>query len=230
MRTPLLALAFLLACAGAAHAESALHPRPGARENPITPKTLKTFIDHYVPRESKKFYLFAQCFGGGFAGGGPFNDDPNVAAAAASGPNQEAIYDGYHEEAIQTLKPEPGRTAEDVHNDGMQGRLPDEGSKEDSNTGGGMPLSMFSLEPTTADGAVRSRHIIFYAGKPENHTRFNVETNEPLLDANGQKQKVGDVQDREQVRTNFAGQLNTTVYTVGDEPGAAGWDFPADIR
>jgi hypothetical protein len=229
MRRTLLALA-LLAAAGTARADSALHPRPGAMHAPITAKNLKTFINYYIPRESKKFYLFAQCFSGGFGAVGPFNDDPNVAVAAASGPNQEAIYDGYHEEAIQTLKPEPGRTAEDVHEAGMQGRLPDEGSKEDSNTGGGMPLSMFSLEPTTANGPVRSRHVIFWAGKPENHTRFNVETNEPLLDANGQKQKVGDVQDREQVRANFAGQLNTTVYTVGDEPGAAGWDFPADIR
>ena len=230
MQTTLIALVLLLAGAGTARADSALHPRPGAMHAPISAKSLKTFINYYIPRESKKFYLFAQCFSGGFGAVGPFNDDPNVAVAAASGPNQEAIYDGYHEEAIQTLKPEPGRTAQDVHEAGMQGRLPDQGSKEDSNTGGGMPLSMFSLEPTTADGAVRSRHVIFYAGKPENHTRFNVETNEPLLDANGQKQKVGDVQDREQVRANFAGQLNTTVYTVGDEPGAVGWDFPADIR
>lgn len=230
MRSVLLALALLVAGAGAARADSALHPRPGARENPISANSLKTFINRYVPRESKKFYLFAQCFSGGFGAVGPFNDDPNVAVAAASGPNQEAIYDGYHEEAIQNLKPETGRTAQNVHDAGVQGRLPDAASKEDSNTGGGMPLSMFSLEPTTADGAVRSRHIIFWAGKPENHTRFNVETNEPLLDANGQKQKVGDVQDREQVRSNFAGQLNTTVYTVGGEPGAEGWDFPADIR
>lgn len=199
---------------------------------------LKQMLDYYLPPETKKLLVFAQCFGGGFAVAGPWNADPNTAVAAATAPNTPAYYDGYHDEAAAAFGPGAGKTGQTVHDAGVAGRLPDRDSVEASNVGGGLPLSQFSLEPTTANGAVRSRHVIVYAGRPETKSAFDTETNTPLTDPNtGERIRIGDTQDRDRIEANFAGQLNTSVTTVGGKPdpndptkGQDGWDYPADLR
>lgn len=161
---------------------------------------LKKMIDHFIPTNNAQsaLLIFTQCYGGEMAGAFAGRANTAVLAATASGCS---LYQGYHDDAARALKPGEGRTSDDVHNAGVAGK----GSSENP-TKSGDPVS---LAPVTADGPIRSRHVLVYAGKPE----------------------ALDVADRDAIKKNFAGQLNTTVTTVGDAPdsggkGQHGWDYP----
>ena len=207
------------------------------RERFISDQQLSQLIESAVPDESQRLLIFGQCFGGEFASSALFNH-PNTATMSASLPDEPAQYGGYHEGAAKGLKPEAGRTGQSVHNDGEATRFnAGELYTEHPTTGGGLPLSQFSLEPATADGNVRSRHIVVYAGSPGSRLRRNRDTADPELDANGEKQQVYDSADRDAIKKAFEGQPNTTVHSVGGPPsdsdpnaGTDGWDFPGDFN
>lgn len=213
----------------------------------ITAEDLKNLLRH-VPAESKKLLVFTQCFGGSIALSEGFRDMPNTAIASATSPNQLARYGGYDDDAARGLRPENGRTALDLHRDGLRGRstaLPAKDGTPQSKefifkngewpvTAGALPLESFSLAPVTADGPVKSRHVVFYAGQPEDK-QLEL-SSEDGYTVNGLRNRmpveVGDPAVRDRIKANFANQPNTTVRTVGGEPAAGnsvtgqnGWDF-----
>jgi hypothetical protein len=234
-------------------------------KNAIHPSTLRRLIDFYVPAEAKKLLVFAQCFGGDTACSPHLRDMPNTAIASATSSGQQAKYGGYHDDAARGLRPGGSRTAQDVHDAGTAGKYdfflpdgsqPDEGDQrnwtERPITAGACPLGDFSLTHTSADGPVRSRHVVYYAGKPGN-------VREPVKDVNGvtvpnreayldvqqgqtpqerreRRREVGDFQDRDSIKDNFNRRFNTDVSTVGGPPDTAdpsqgqdGWDFPGNL-
>ena len=234
-------------------------------KNTIRPSTLRRLIDYYVPAEAKKLLVFAQCFGGDTACSPHLRDMPNTAIASATSSGQQAKYGGYHDDAARGLRPSGSRTAADMHGQGTSGKydhfLPDGGEPDEADkrnwserpiSAGACPLEDFSLTHTSADGPVRSRHIVYYAGKPQN-------VREPVQDVNGvtvpnleaylesqkgetfedrqaSKREVGDVQDRDTIKDNFNRRFNTDVSTVGGPPaegdptrGQDGWDFPGNL-
>lgn len=195
---------------------------------------LAKMIDASVPQSTQRLLIFAQCYGGEFAAS-PYFNKPNTATASATRTGEQAQYSGYHDDAARALRPEPGRTGETVHLEGIAGIFQGAAFNtfpEHPTTGGGLPLASFSLEPVTATGAVRSRHIIIYAGKPDSQPRRDPETGDSLPDGQGGKRRTTDVQDRNNIRINFADEPNTTVWAVGGTPdaddptlGTDGWDF-----
>ena len=202
----------------------------------ISDRQLQQLIDAAVPAASKRLLIFAQCFGGEFAASSLFNT-VNTATTSASAADQEAHYGGYHEKAADGLKPEAGRTGQTVHDEGVAGRFnAGDGFTEDPQTGGGLGLSDFSLEPINGTSTVKSRHILIYIGKPDRKTRRDPDTGEKVPDAQGNDQFVEDVADRDSIISNFSGQPNTTVHSVGGAPdpsdptvGTDGWDRPGNF-
>lgn len=214
----------------------------------ITNEDLKGFIDKHIPAECERLLIFTQCFGGNIAQAEGFRDMPNTAIASASSPNQTAKYGGYDDDAARGLRPEEGRTALDMHRDGVRGRNnpipPRDGTPRSKKflfkdgewpvTAGGMNLDAFSLAPVSNDGPVKSRHIVFFAGQPEDKKLYLDTQDGYTVKGNGNPMdvEVGDPAVRDRVKSNFAGQQNTTVRTVGGEPiaensttGKDGWDL-----
>ena len=202
----------------------------------ISDRQLQQLIDAAVPAASKRLLIFAQCFGGEFAGSSLFNT-ANTATTSASAADEEAHYGGYHEDAADGLKPETGRTGQTVHDEGVAGRFnAGVGYTENPKTGGGLALSGFSLEPITPTSTVKSRHILIYIGKPDRKVRRDPATGDKVPDAQGKDQFVEDVADRDSIASNFSGQPNTTVHSVGGAPdpsnptvGTNGWDRPGSF-
>lgn len=214
----------------------------------ITAEDLKGMIDRFVPAECKRLLVFTECFGGSIALAEGFRDMPNTAIASATSPNQLAYYGGYDDDAARGLRPQAGRTALDMHRDGLRGRTtaqpPENGTPQSKQfmfeksewpvTAGALPLESFSLAPVTADGPVKSRHIIYFAGQAEDkqvplalEDGYTVRGLGELMPV-----EVGDPAVRDRIKTNFANQPNTTVRSVGGAPaadnsvsGLNGWDF-----
>lgn len=211
-------------------------------------------IDRYIPREAPKLLIFAQCFGGNMALHSLIRNMPNTTILSATTPNQEAHYGGYHDDAARGLKPEAGRTASTVHEEASIGKstiIPKDPSDtspdpvdptqlkelfhkyaELPRISGTVPPEQFSLEPVTSTGAVRSRHIVIYAGRPDSKTEFvlrhgthTIPTSPPV----GTKERFSDAADRDQIRQNFPADATTTVSAVGGEKGDAGWDHPGTL-
>ncbi|MDD2455527.1 MAG: hypothetical protein PHE10_04260, partial [Kiritimatiellae bacterium] len=158
---------------------------------------LDQMIDSVVPPSAKRLIVLTQCYGGdcldNFKG-------TNTAVVSATSPGQKAVYGGYDDDAANACKPGAGKTGQNVHDAGAAGKH----SQETPVTGGKLAPGAVSLEPVTADGAVRSRHVIVYAGMPDKKGRDNAQ--------------------RDKIKANFKGQLNTTVKTVGGEGPKDGWD------
>src|SRR5215510_9037817 len=89
---------------------------------PISSSDLFWQIDQYIPRQTPKLFIFAQCFGGNMALSRLFQNMPNTTVLSATSPNQEAHYGGYHDDAARGLKPEVGRTTQTVHEEGSVGK------------------------------------------------------------------------------------------------------------
>lgn len=228
-----------------------------AGEPAISAVQLDSLINSSIPAEALKLLVFAQCFGGNLALSPLFKDDANTAISSGTSPNQEGRYGGFHDDAARGLRPAAGRTALDLHDEGSAGKSTvwvERSGSGDTEAGthqwsewprmsGGLPLSQFPLDPVTAEGAVRSRHIVIFAGRPGS-IKEEVLTQGTITipDETGTRQVFSDNADRDQIKANFAGQANTTVRTCGGEPswqtaynpfadnaGTDGWDFPGDL-
>ena len=173
-------------------------PTNAAGEGPIYDDELAKLVHTLLPECAKKLLMFTECYGGDFLD--EFAGDANTAVTSADEAGDESIYGGYHDDAAKGLKPGAGRTAKDAHDDGVAGKA----DSESPQTGGGLPLTDFPLDPVGTNG-VHSRHVLVYAGKPE----------------------AMDDADRDAIKANFAGQPNTTVTTVGAGGAADGYDKPA---
>ncbi len=162
---------------------------------------LVKWIDEFIPATSPRLVVLTECFGGNKVGN--FSASPNLgntAVASATSSGEQATYGGYDSGASGALRPGAGRTGQTVHDGGVGGKA----STETPSTGGGLGLGNFSLEDTSATGAVKSRHVLVYAGKP---------------DAGAGR----DVDQRNAIKNAFAGQANTTVRSAGGA-GGGGWD------
>ncbi len=121
---------------------------------------LKRMISDLIPDCSKKLLMFTQCYGGDFLD--DFAGDANTAATSANSPGKQSYYDGYDDDAAAGLRPAVGRTASDVHGDGVAGR----DSLETPQTGGALPGPSFPMDPVGTND-VHSRHVLFYTGQPD---------------------------------------------------------------
>jgi len=219
----------------------------GAR-NSIPPTILAELIKRYVPDQAPKLLIFAQCFGGDTAADSFVGSLPRVTILSATSPGQEAHYGGYHDDAARALKPGPGRSAQDVHDAGNQGRHvlePGEDGRpptaEEHQMATEFPvtkgdLKAFSLESTSATGAVRSRHVVVYVGDPDTKSQKVKDQNGLTVPTGkGESRDFSDTADRDAIKKNFAGQPNTTVTTVGgpiapnSNKGQDGWDNPGTV-
>lgn len=217
---------------------------------------LHSLLTNSIPEAALKLLVFAQCYGGNLALSPLFREATNTAVSSGTSPNQQGRYGGFHDDAARGLRPAPGRTALDLHEEGSAGKSTIWADRADATAtqaemfpwsewprmSGGLPLSQFPLEPVTTNGAVRSRHIVIFAGRPT-VIREDVLTQGTITvpDDGGVRQTFSDAADRDQIRTNFQGQINTTIRTVGGNPswseyvpfisnsGTDGWDYPGDL-
>lgn len=172
--------------------------------NRISDSDLAAWIDEFIPNNSNRLAVLTQCYGGNAATA--FAGKANTAVASATSPGQTAKYGKYDIGAANALKPGAGRTGTTVHDAGIASK----DATETPTTGGGMGLGGFSLEDTVAVGPIQSRHVLVYAGKPDNKANR-------------------DVDQRNAIKNNFAGKVNTTVTTVGGA-GGGGWDKPGSAK
>jgi hypothetical protein len=226
-----------------------LSARSGAAD--ISAEDLRSLLDRYVPAEAKKLLIFTQCYGGNMATSDALVNAPNIAIASATSPKQTGKYGGYHDDAARALRPADGRTAQDLHQTASQGKMtmtPAEGgmlqdksvlhnNSEWPRTAGGLTLSSFSLDPVSATGPVKSRHIVIFMGQPEAKQVIaqNHDGSITIPSAQGTLMTIDDVADRDAVKASFSNEPNTTVTTAGGNPspdnasaGQNGWDFPGD--
>ncbi|MBN8246764.1 MAG: hypothetical protein J0L84_04895 [Verrucomicrobia bacterium] len=236
------------------HLSGELVTRPG--EPAISAVQLNSLITNSIPDAALKLLVFAQCYGGNLALSPLFRDAKNTAISSGTSPNQQGRYGGFHDDAARGFRPEAGRTALDLHEDGSAGKSTIWAERADA-TGsqgeifawsewprmsGGLPLGSFPLDPVTPDGAVRSRHIVIFAGRPTVMKEDVLTQNGITIpEEGGVQQTFSDAADRDQIRTNFQGQANTTIRTVGGRPsftqyvpfinnsGVDGWDYPGDL-
>ncbi len=145
--------------------------------------------------------ILAECYGGTVEQ--DFNAK-NTTVLSATIPGQQAYYGGFDEHAAGALRPGPGLTAQSVFDAGSAGSA----AHETPTTGGGLLPSDFSLENTSAAGAVQSRQVIFYAGSP---------------DGSGPPENTSDNSQRDVIMSNFTHASpqadNVTFQTAGGAGG-----------
>ncbi len=167
----------------------------------INENQLDQWIDSFVPPQANRLLTLTQCFGGNMLG--RFAGKSNTTVISATSPGQEAHYGGYDDDAAGATKPAAGTTAQDVHNAGTAGKH----ASETPSVGGGLPPNQFPMGPVRTTPEIESRHVVVYAGIPDSS-------------------EGRDNDQRDTVKSNFAGDQNTTVTTVGGKGVADGYDKP----
>ncbi len=169
---------------------------------------LRQLIDNYIPtnRAHSAILIFTECFGGDQVDDFEGRCSTTVLSATSSG--EQATYNKYDLYISEQLKPGP-QTAFEIHM-GYKKDLNDEEYETKSHW---IPPGTLgaSLEETTKTGNIRSRHILFYAGKPE--------TKDDIYLANLIK--------------NFGGGFNTTITTAagkGKEEKNQKYDYPGTLE
>ena len=210
-----------------------------ANDHTVPADTLRGMIDRFIPAESEKLFVFTQCFGGNLILSPSFANAPNLCILSAAVANQTGKYGGYHDDAARGLKPEAGRTAKTLHSEGVRGKttaVPAPGTtntfafhfrnSEWPITGGTLAPEAFSLEPITPTSQIQSRHIVIFMGQPETKN-IRVQTHGTITEPGrlGTVQVISDNADRDSIIQQFAGQPNTSIFTVGGD-GTGGWQKP----
>jgi hypothetical protein len=166
----------------------------------ILDDNLAIFLNDLLDPEVPRLIVLTECFGGNTVGS--FANRGNTSVISATSRGELATYGKYDLDAANALKPGAGTTAKTVHDAGIASK----DATETPTTGGGIKPQDYPLEKVTNTSAVKSRHVLVYAGKPDGG---NI---------------VGDVVQRDKIKANFAGEPNTTVRSVGG-PGGGGWDY-----
>jgi hypothetical protein len=217
----------------------------------ISAKQLKELLD-ILPEDTEQLLIFTQCYAGNMANSKEFKDRPNTTILSGCGEGQEAKYGGYHDDAAKELRPGKGRTAKDVHDAGEEGKADEfrEGGPtpkphaadiwdEKPFTAGKIKPEDFSLEPTSEEGPIHSRHIVIYGGKSDLKKDKVREVNgrTKIDPQNGKEKKFSDAQNRDTIKENFENQKDTTVKSCGGKPnkndpskGEDGWDYPGNYE
>ena len=160
---------------------------------------LRYLMDKLIPNHHSSLVVLTQCYGGDCANN--LSDRSNTGVISATSPGEKATYGGYDKHAADALKPGTGTTSDTVHTAGTAGKK----SGETPSKGG----STVSLAPVdTANGPIKSRHVLYYAGKP------------------GGTSPNSDNAYRDKIKDNFKDKPGTTVTTVGGSGSGAGYDHP----
>ncbi len=166
-------LGLLAACLLLAGTSAAQGLLPVSELPPVSDTDLATLIDTYIPEYHSTILIFTQCFGGNFLL--PFAGRERTVAMSASGPGTVSYYGGFHDDAARALTPSEGKTSHDIFTAGQAGK----NSKETPLiTGEAIPY-----EPVSADGEIRSRHVLVYAALPESLDRHDFRRIQQALSA-----------------------------------------------
>lgn len=167
---------------------------------PVTDYGLRQMLDAYISDYQSTLLVFTQCYAGDMADDFAGRDRTGLLSATAV--SQTARYRGYHDDAARALDTGEGRTSDDVHAAGVDGKSRHE---DPFKTG-----DVISLAPVSPTGEIQSRHVLVYGGCDS---------------VNGALDRA----DRDAIEANFAGDINTTVTTVGMNGAAGGWDYPGTL-
>ncbi len=184
---------------------SGLSTTDGAR---IKSDDLANLLNNTLDKDTQRLLILTQCYGGSTALSFIGQANTAVISGTSSG-GQTGVWGGYDKGAAAALKPGAGTTAQTVHNAGIASK----DKNETPSTKGGIMPQNYLLENITATSAVKSRHILMYAGKPD------------------KGDDTSDIAQRDIIKKNFAGEPNTTVLSAGGSAGVNGkgkdgWDYP----
>lgn len=167
----------------------------------ISGDRLRELLDEYIPTDNahSTLIVLTQCFGGNMVDA-LANGRDNTGVTSATSKGEEAEYGGYDDDAAGALKPGAGRTSDDVHEAGTNGKAAGE-----TPTKAGDTISLEPVDPV--NGPIKSRHIIVYAGSPDGNAT------------------TSDEEQLQTIKDNFANEPNTDVTSVGGD-GTGNWDHP----
>jgi predicted secreted hydrolase len=167
----------------------------------IADTRLRLMLDRYLPTQDihSTLLILTECYGGDVMD--KFETRANTAVLSATSPGQLGRSRGYDDDAAKCLYPAVGRTSDDVHECAVIGKDPLENP---------LKQGVVPLEPTSPGGAIRGRHILFYAGKPC---------------ADPYDPSYSDTTYLRIIRNNFEGQYNTHFYAVGGL-GSGAFSYP----
>jgi len=168
---------------------------------PITDYGLRQMLDAYVGVYHSTLLVFTECYAGDMAD--DFAGRERTGLLSATAVSQTARYHGYHDDAARALDAGEGRTSEDVHAAGVAGKS----VHEDPFKAG----DVISLAPISPTSEIQSRHVLVYGGCDS---------------SNGHLDRA----DRDAIEANFAGDISTTVTTVGMDGATGGWDYPGTLE
>jgi hypothetical protein len=198
VRALALLLVGLVATSGFVHAAA---PGRGSlvtsRGPAIQDSTLRKLLDEYAPADklAGTLVVLTECFGGDVMD--DLQTRPGTTVISGTSPGETGKYGGYDKGAAEALKPGAGRTSDDVHKAGSATKKPGE-----TPTSAGPAFPLDPVDPK--NGPIKSRHIIFYAGQPNDQ----------------------DARYRDQIKQNFAGEPGTTFTSAGGgAPGMNGWTY-----
>jgi hypothetical protein len=170
----------------------------GAR---ITADDLVKHLDKLLDTATPRLVILTECFGGSTAL--LFMQQANTAVLSGTGSGgQVGVYGGYDKGASTALKAGAGTTAKTVHEAGIATK----NAGETPLTRGGIKPENYPLESITNASAVKSRHVLVYAGLPD------------------KGDATSDVAQRDQIKMNFAAEMGTRVRSVGGD-AKDGWDY-----
>jgi len=206
----------------------------------ISASVLSDMIKKYIPAETDKLLVLAQCYGGSMAVVPKLNQLPQIAIVSGTSPGEVAYCGGYHDDAARALKPGPGRTGLTPHQEGAKGKH----QLETPMTIGTLAPAKFSLVPTKPNSKIEGRVVIAYFGRPmtkyewikfgpQGHTipaPASWAPKGPALTQRGYtKTTFTDDADAAQIRANFAGGIQTTVIIAGGKAGRPGYNHPGNV-
>ncbi|MEL6342428.1 MAG: hypothetical protein AAFV53_04805 [Myxococcota bacterium] len=168
---------------------------------PVFNFELRRLIDRFAPVENTESALVigTHCYSGDTSRA--FIGRENTAVFGASEIGEEVFLGGFHVGAAAGLRPAEGTTSANVFVSAFAAsrklnidrQAAGETESFDRPAAFGPDVTM---EPTSPDGPLQSRHILVHMGDPFSEDR----------------------QDLRRIRENFSGQFNTTVTAVGAKP------------
>jgi hypothetical protein len=196
-----MALAPLPNAALAQEIRSGLSTTAGAR---IPGDDLAKYLNNLLDTSTTRLVILTECYGGSTALSFMRQANTAVISGTTSGVGgQTGVWGGYDKGAANALKPGAGTTAQTVHDAGIASK----DTSETPSIRGGIKPQDYPLESITNVSAVKSRHILFYAGKPD------------------RGDDTSDVAQRDRIKMNFADEMSTKIRTAGGD-GKDGWDYP----
>ena len=186
---------------------------------------LRTLFDISVPPEQwqSQIVVLGQCYSGNHKGS--WQDRPKTTTLYASGIGENSYYHGYwhalaHDYASETedatggMKPAPGNNTSKAHAFALTKKYDRDGFTENPLQPTGPQASLAPINP--AAGPIRSRHTIFYAGKPTPGNRTVTKDYHAREDIRGWDEDTdGDA---------------STVTTVGGYGTSDDWDYPGSLE